>query len=346
MSARCLPCTLLLLAAAATSPLRGATYNVQEVGWAGNTVYARDINDRGQVVGVAYHIGGGARHAFLWQNGQAQDLGTLPSAASSEAWALNNSAQVVGQSGGRAFLWDKGTMSDLGMLPPDFNSTARGINSTGQVAGTSYIDGQYDRAFLWENGTMSDLGGLGGTSTRANAINDLGHVVGTSALSPSSQVRHAFLWEEGVMRDLGSLGDWAEAWDINNNGQAVGHSWGGTTQTQVAFIWENGVMRSLGTGWAYGISDAGDAVGVTWPGGASRAVMWRAGQTIDLTSLLPANSGWTLYGARAINKVGQIIGAGSYNGRDAAFLMTPIPEPSALVGLCVALAGLAVFRRR
>jgi probable HAF family extracellular repeat protein len=62
----------------------------------------------------------------------------------------------------------------------------------------------------------------------------------------------------------------------------------------------------------------------------------------DLNSLIPANSGWLLKQASAINDAGQIAGYGTIHGETHAFLLTPMPEPAglSLLGLCsVALLG-------
>ena len=73
------------------------------------------LNDRGQIVGwsnVATSEEEGAVHAFLWQGGEMQDLGTL-GGLSSQATAINNSGVVAGLSqtsqagGSHAFLWRK-----------------------------------------------------------------------------------------------------------------------------------------------------------------------------------------------------------------------------------------------
>jgi len=44
---------------------------------------------------------------------------------------------------------------------------------------------------------------------------------------------------------------------------------------------------------------------------------------LDLNTLIPANSGWELEGAVAVNVGGQIIGAGMINGQQHEFLLTP-----------------------
>ena len=49
---------------------------------------------------------------------------------------------------------------------------------------------------------MTDLGNLGGSDTRALAINNSGQVVGSARTTTET---HAFVWENGAMTDLGTL---------------------------------------------------------------------------------------------------------------------------------------------
>lgn len=100
---------------------------------------AYGINDAGQVVGNSYTADPlQSVHAFLWQNGSMQDLGTL-GGDQSQAMAINKDGKVVGGSrfsGGtalHAFLWDGG-MQDLGALTWN-QSIAYDINDKGQVVG-------------------------------------------------------------------------------------------------------------------------------------------------------------------------------------------------------------------
>ena len=78
---------------------------------------------------------------------------------------------------------------------------AAAINESGQVAGT--LNG---RAVLWTAGQgMLDLGTLGGTSSRAYAINSLGYVAGSSTTATGAT--HAFLWTPTQgMQDLWQFG--------------------------------------------------------------------------------------------------------------------------------------------
>ncbi len=65
-------------------------------------------------------------------------------------------------------------------------------------------------------------------------------VVLISTISLQAQLHYS-------VTDLGDLPggeDYSVAWDINDSGQIVGHSWSNTGR--YAFIWENGVMTDLG----------------------------------------------------------------------------------------------------
>ena len=89
------------------------------------------------------------------------------------------------------------------------------------------------------------------------------------------------------MVELGTFGGaTSSARDINNHGQIVGFAQDGS-----------GAFRAF-------LSDAGAAM-------------------VDLNTLLPADSGWVLLSANAINDAGQIVGEGTFNGDPRAFLLTP-----------------------
>ena len=72
-------------------------YQAIEIGPAGdNYSGARDINDRGEVVGYTGPNAVGAR-AVLWDNGSMIYLD--PQGAYSLAWGINNRGQIVGKAG-------------------------------------------------------------------------------------------------------------------------------------------------------------------------------------------------------------------------------------------------------
>jgi probable HAF family extracellular repeat protein len=115
---------------------------------------------------------------------------------------------------------------------------------------------------VWSNGRMTDLGTLGGSTSIAYAINNVGQIVG-HASPPNSSV-HAFLYSGGKMTDLGVFYDSSVAEAINSFGVVVGDS-----DTR-AFIYTGGKLQDLntlipsGSGWvlteATGINDTGQIV--------------------------------------------------------------------------------------
>jgi hypothetical protein len=63
------------------------------------------------------------------------------------------------------------------------------------------------------------------------------------------------------------------------------------------------------------------------------------GPMVDLNTLIPPDSGWTLLTARGINDVGQIVGTGKLPGNDIihAYLLTPADSPTpAVLGTALA----------
>jgi probable HAF family extracellular repeat protein len=262
-----------------------------------------DINTAGQVIGFStfnavpdpFSFLGGSIHAFFWERGAMQDLGTLggPDAL---ALSVNERGQVAGISFTNAtpnlttgmptqepFLWEHGRMISLGT----FGGTVGGpgaqgsikINNRGQVIGTSrLVDDEATHPFVWENGVMTDLGTLGGVNAFPVWINDAGEIVGEADLPGSAvtHLHHAFLWKNGVMKDLGTLGSTSHAEAVNSKGQVVGRSRLGDPSTvlQHAFLSEDG------------------------------------GAMADLNTLIPANSTLQLIDAVNINERGEILGIG------------------------------------
>jgi probable HAF family extracellular repeat protein len=256
------------------------------------------INNQGLVVGVSLNGQGFA--AALWTNGVPLDLGNL-GVTGCAGTGINASAEVAGYCfllNGRteAFLWSKATgMQGLASLQGGGGSIAQAINRFGQVVGYApNLAHKTPYAFIWskDTGMAKNLGKLPGyDSSYAFAINDLGQVAGWSDCLNCSLSKHATLWSKtkGSMLDLGVLPGASDsaALGINNVGQVVGGSFYSATNEYHALVW------SPSTGM------------------------------LDLNNLIPANSGWLLQFANAINDKGQIVGQGTLNGQTEAFLLTP-----------------------
>lgn len=108
---------------------------------------AIDINDAGVIVGGLYS--GSVAHAFIYSDGNLQELGSLfGSSGGSVAYNINNAGVVVGTSFGqnpaliesRAFVYTDGTMLDLNSLVAGVDGTlvaAQGVNDLGQIIAIS-----------------------------------------------------------------------------------------------------------------------------------------------------------------------------------------------------------------
>jgi probable HAF family extracellular repeat protein len=339
---------------AAVAPAQ-TTYTITDLGTlpGGSSSIGLGINASGQVTGASDTTSG--THAFLYSNGTMTDLGTFPDGTFSQGDGINASGQVTGYGNGpgfinnHAFLNSGGTLLDLGTLPGGSYSLGFGINTAGRVVGNSDGPGFFSHAFLYSGGTMTDLGTLPtGLQSGASGINTAGQVVGVSGVN--GFINHAFLYSGGTMTDLNTLipanSGWilSSATAINDSGQITGQ---GALNSDPgfghAFLYSSGEVIDLGTlpgsvsfCESTGINNSGQVVGfceVTRDGFLA-AFLYSSGTMTELNTLLPANSGWTLRFAYAINDAGQITGQGTNpNGAEHAFLLTPVPTITALANL-------------
>lgn len=283
------------------------------------------ISNNGKVAGQCGS--GSSARGFFWENGVMQSLGTL-GGSWSVAYGVNDAGQVVGTSlagsgYSGAFLWQNGAMQNLGSLGGNGPSGALAINNAGRVVGFSTNSTPQTHAFLW-NGGMTDLGALSDGASYAYAISDTGMVAGWGKVGAYPNItEHAFRWN-GSMQDLGT-GGWAQssARGINDNGDVVGRliNEGNGTDWHAALSQNGGGFQDLGgtLSTAYDINNAGLMVGES----GGHAILWENGQLKDLNSQIPANSGWVLQNARAINHRGQIVGKGTFNGQTHSYLLKP-----------------------
>jgi probable HAF family extracellular repeat protein len=325
------------------------TYTVTDLGVLGGDISSLGdaINSSGQVAGCSDMStdagvlceGQSPGHAFLWgATSGMQDLGTLNASSYARAWGINDDGEIVGDSGSDAFIWTSRTgMKQLPRLPGGIGGFALAVNNSGVIVGSSTSQLGVSHAVLWSgSGQLRDLGGfVGANFAVASGINERQQVAGYSNGTDSIHF-HGFLWTQTTgLRDLGTLpgGSNSLAVSINNSGVIAGYSDAASFPGgSHAVMWDaRGTIHDLGTlagstvSWANAVNDVNQIVGgCTLPDGTNHAVLWAGQNGIrDLNDLIKKTSGWVLNVAWDINRSGLIIGYGTINGQNRAFLLTP-----------------------
>jgi probable HAF family extracellular repeat protein len=256
--------------------------SLTDVGSLGGKINAAcAISDAGQVTGYSQDRNGNLL-AFVYSRKQPiASLGTLDGASTSEAFGINNSGAVVGdsQSGNqshRPVLFSNGSVQDLGLggsNESDAFETAFAIDDAGQIVGRHSAGNNAFHAFVFSNGSTTDLSTLGGANGEALAINKHGLVVGDSDTADGPA--HAFVFDHSQVKDLGALPGFDNASfarGINSSGDIVGES--DSADQKRAFLYTKGQLVELDklaenlseVGFvsldvAYGINDKGWIVG-------------------------------------------------------------------------------------
>ncbi|MFZ5548970.1 MAG: hypothetical protein ACOZJX_09780 [Pseudomonadota bacterium] len=244
------------------------------------------INKKGEMVGVRMY-------ATTWSpKGKPQDMGDPPLCEGTlSAVDINDDGESVGMIACTPYrtapgLYRAGVNTELPVLPGHDGGVASAINNAGQVVGysaRSYNGPFVTRAFLWQGGVMQDLGTLGGKSSRANGINNLGEIVGLAEDANDHSL--PFIYRGGEMKPLPSCG--------------------------------SGLVQPAG------LNEAGTVIGTLFPQGKSRAVIFEGPLCFHLQDLLDEGSaGWKLLTASDINATGAIVGRGLLDGRERAYIAT------------------------
>jgi probable HAF family extracellular repeat protein len=327
---------LLVLLIAFAAFAQPTAYRLTELGTLGGaSSRASALNNSGQVVGTSETVLG-TSEAFLYSNGQMVTLGTLPGSTDSQAFAINDSGLVVGNSR-QAFLYTDGILQDIGSALGGQHSYPNAINAAGDVL--LYAGGPGNpRFFLLSSGAYTEVNELFPEDLRTNwitqgayDINDRGQILGNGAHLSSGEM-HGFLVSGSRLTDLGRF---SYPTAINNHGQAAGGSW--LTNAMVATLWDgtNTSYLPLPSGiadpsspQALDINSAGHIVGSSYPGlSMGVALLWYKGRAYDLNSLIVGRNtaACTLWEAVAVNEAGQIAANLSYPSYGRAVLLTPVP---------------------
>lgn len=337
-------------------------YQVVDVGTLpdGRSVHATSVNDSGWVVGYSYTtsglvLGHYSCRPFLWRDGMMKELTDL-GGEHGQAWTLNADGDIGGnaEKANRSempVLWHATggqKVEALSRQPGDIKA----LLADGLAVGTTTVKRQR-LAACWLGGKCQVLGNLQDEESAANDVNRAGTAVGfyvpNGGLKQSAQAmgdRHAAVWQDGqqiALPELGALSlidknlagfGFSDCEAINEDGIAVG--WSDGPQGKKACVWKAGKVVALpgqegNRATAHSINKSGAIVGMASPLEPEKRVfacLWRADKQVDLNTLIPPDSGWTLLAATHISDKGLIVGYGVYDKfpKDArrAFLLIPV----------------------
>ena len=260
--------------------------------------HAYGINEDGLIVGDYISVSEdlSVTLPLLWAAEMVTPLEVI-SATQATARDINDSGLSAGHSltetENMLLVWQLAALTETTAFSEGLGVTTA-VNNHNQIAGTIEDMSGTQHAFVYTATLLMDIGTLGGTSSMAYDINDLGQVVGTAALTDDIS-SHAFIWQDGVMQDLGVLAASGPA----------------PTATSAALA----------------VNAFGVVVGQSQLDGETHAVLWEDDSMLDLNTLLPVDSPWELLiSATGINDLGLIIGTGLIDGELHGFLLQrPLP---------------------
>ena len=275
------------------------------------------------------------------------------------------------------FLYQNGSVQPMPNIFTSF--VPFGLNNSGQIAGTEFnsLAERFVNYFYGQAILIPTLGGqpttllpIGVQQGVALAISPNGAWVAGASASRDGATVTPTLWRAGIQQALPLLAgfQYAEAASVNDSGTAAGAVFSinylvdeDPAAVAHAALFNNNAVTDLGllagdrSSFAIGINNSGLIVGYSTalvPGSElqlrayispadpqSHAFLYANGAIRDLTKLLVNGTGWQLSFAMAINNAGQIVGTGTYQGQQRAFLLTPVAAPQIN---SVASAGLSV----
>lgn len=355
-------------------PATAATlYNVLDLGVARDSATATGINDLGQVIGLIESNRQSFRTAPNSPINPATDIvASLNNVGESTPNDINNSGQVVGTGIPFSRFTTGFITQPNGSTGVDniFIGSANAINDLGQVAGRDLVTDPATSASIYHaalanpgSGTgRIDLGTLGGRDSSGNGLNNLGQVVGSSETA-DGQTR-AFRTAantaiNSATDDLGTLGgSFSSATDINDIGQVIGNSTTESGETHAFRTAANTAINpetdDLGTlggssSFANSINGLGQVVGDSeLANGEDRGFLFDEAKMFDLNDLIAGDANLLITSAVGINNKGQIAANAFFLDSQASrpVLLTPVPEPTTMLGVLAFGAGAGILRKR
>jgi plastocyanin len=269
---------------------------------------AYGINDLGLVVGVATPRDSSAAEAAQCLLGDVcfwASLCVKSETCPGYAKAVNDSGLIVGQGYACQLSGTSCAWNSLGS-----NVVASAVSPTGLIVGyaiepTSFLNNASVCSYKSGacTGGWHDIDTTKGGSSVALGVNDSNLIVG-------------YLAPKGSIAFNGFSCPYNPGLGVCTGRMSKLPSLGGTYGTAAEAV--NHYDEIVGSSYVKGNTDY-------------HATEWTGGKAYDLNQQIPANSGWDLQSASAMNNLEQIVGRGLYKGMAAGFFLNPVSPAGPLV---------------
>lgn len=239
--------------------------------------YAIDVNNKGEILGIAYGKSGGVR-GLRWVNGELQSLDGFPN---TYGLALNDAGVIVGagyddpELGQTPVVWVGGKATPLPTL--GFGGIAYDINANGDIVGWVNSETQTVPA-IWRGGKLTILASLRGMGGEARSIDADGLVSGFSNSLEGDQIPTQWKLDQPAPLPVTFGQNYIGVLGVNRTG--MGRTAGYVVQREtapgvgdylisVAVAWQDGEFRVLqrpgdqGNSYAADVTSQGIYVGST-----------------------------------------------------------------------------------
>lgn len=280
----------------------------------------RLITSSGVVAGITE-----LRHAVVWHRGSGVEALSIPNgfaftepvAVMPSGEILVNALDATGHTRA-AFTYSEHRFVAL----PGKQTWAHGASAPNMIVGEGVSEGgTITDAVYWSDTVPHSIGLCCGGILKA--VNEGATMIGDAYDDHGHY--HAFSWSpaEG-QRNLDPEHSYSSAVAVNRGGHIL------LQVSSEAYLYDSGHLSHLDLdaklyNSVQAMNNCDDVVGGYGPfADRYRAFLWsRARGFQELNALIPADSGWQLVSAAAINDRGEIVGSGKWHGDKRGFLLTP-----------------------
>jgi probable HAF family extracellular repeat protein len=269
--------------------------------------------------------------------------------------ALSASQQAAFQAGSFDVHAHPATASETSALTPDYSLLQGTVPSRSVELVTNNDMGQFAGTAVVENQSGAGRGDLVVYSPAPHIVPSNGNSGGVQSSGYVGNVNTPLGPNISFLGGVAGINDHAVvAYNINAQAPATANTLGTTWGPYISVPGAGISLGTLGGGNAFAnaLNNSDQVVGSSQiASGALHAFLYTGGTIQDLNLLIPPLSGVTLTSAVGIDAAGDIVAYGTNaRGQTHEYLLTPaespVPEPSSLAVMSLAIAAVAICRVR